>query len=39
MYKDQDQQLLQGLKSDYKERVAQENVLYLQYNYFIGIST
>ena len=36
MYKDQDQELLQGLKAGYKERVAQENILYLQYNYFIN---
>ena len=36
MYKDQDQEILQGLKAGYKERIARENALYLQYNYFIN---
>ena len=36
MYQDQDQHILQGLKAGYKERIAGENALYLQYNYFIN---
>ena len=35
MLTDQDQQILNGLKAGYKARTAQEEVLYLQFRYFI----
>jgi len=32
----QDEQILQGLRGSYAERITQEKALYLQYSYFIG---